>query len=312
MTVRPFEWRDIPTLHRYRAECVYLDTTLALTRGPIFVPTGALLSALANATGLYTFIHQDAQEQPTMVAQMMHTAGLPSAQLTCLAPQSRLEGRCINGLVEYLVGVLGERGVLHILAEAGEQSTALDALRQAGFGVYARQRIWRLPVGANRRPAPNGWRSSSRQDEAAIRFLYANLVPGLVQQVETLPVGHLRGLVYYRGTELLAYVDLIYGLRGILAQPFIHPDAEALPEALLQLLQSMPDLYSRPVYVRVRSYQFWLEPMLEKTGAQQTERQAVMVRHLAVTRRVNQSLAVPAINGSTTEPTVPIARIKTK
>ena len=157
-----------------------------------------------------------------------------------------------------------------------------------------------------------------RKDKIIIQTLEERLaslegnLPGLVQQVETLPVGHLRGLVYYRGTELLAYVDLIYGLRGILAQPFIHPDAEALPEALLQLLQSMPDLYSRPVYVRVRSYQFWLEPMLEKTGAQQTERQAVMVRHLAVTRRVNKSLAVPAINGSTTEPTVPIARIKTK
>jgi len=312
MTVRPFEWRDIPTLHRYRAECVFLDTALALTRGPIFVPTGALLSALANATGLYTFIHQDDQALPSMVAQVLHTAGLASAQLTFLAPQSGLKERGVSGLVEYLVAVLGERGALHILAEVEEQSAALDILRQAGFGVYARQHIWHLPTGVDRRSVPNGWRSSNRQDEAAIRFLYANLVPGMVQQVEALPAGRLRGLVYYRGTELLAYVDLVYGLHGILAQPFIHPDADTLPETLLELLQSMPDLYSRPVYVRVRSYQFWLEPMLGKKGAQQTGRQAVMVRHLAVTRRVNQSLTVPAINGSTTEPTVPIARIKTK
>ena len=59
-----------------------------------------------------------------------------------------------------------------------------------------------------------------------IRSLYNNLVPGLVQQVEPLPPDQLRGMVYYQQGELLAYVELRYGPRGIWAQPFVHPDAE--------------------------------------------------------------------------------------
>jgi hypothetical protein len=261
---------------------------------------------------MFTFIHLDDHNQPCLMAQVSHNSGVASAQMTFLAPQSGMAGKGVSGLVEYLIPVLGERGAMHILAEADEESSALDTMRGVGFGVYARQRIWSLPSRKKRTTVTSGWRSSGRQDEAGIRFLYANLVPGMVQQVEMLPTGRLRGLVYYRGTELLAYVDLTYGLHGILAQPFIHPDAEDLPETLLQLLQSMPDLYSRPLYVRVRSYQLWLEPMLDRNGAHPSAAQAVMVRHLAVTRRVTQNLTVPGLNGSKAEPTVPIARIKTK
>jgi hypothetical protein len=36
----------------------------------------------------------------------------------------------------------------------------------------------------------------------------------------------------------------------------------------------------------------------------------VMVRHLAVTRRLNQSLAIPAINGKRPEPTAPLLHIE--
>jgi hypothetical protein len=37
----------------------------------------------------------------------------------------------------------------------------------------------------------------------------------------------------------------------------------------------------------------------------------VMVRHMAIARRVTQPLARSALNGSTPEPTVPVAQIKT-
>jgi hypothetical protein len=312
MNVRPFEWRDLPTLHRYRNECVFLDSSLMLTRGPIFVPTGVLLSTLAHATGLFTFLVHEEQTHPVCIGQIMHTAGLGSAQLTFITPQSALSSQALAGMFEHMAGPVGERGAMHILAEAEDQSEALSVLRQVGFGIYARQRIWRLTSKTNGRSIPSGWRSAGKQDEAAIRFLYANLVPGLVQQMETLPEGRPRGLVYYRGTELLAYADLEYGLNGILAQPFIHPDAEALPEMLLQLLLSLPDLYSRPVYVCVRSYQSWLEAVLQQHVAEPILYQAVLVRHLAVTRRALQPLAAPAMNGSTPEPTIPVAQIKTK
>ncbi len=142
-----------------------------------------------------------------------------------------------------------------------------------------------------------------------MRFLYYNLVPGLVQQVEPPPTNRLQGLVYYRGTELLAYIDLKYGPRGIWAQPFVHPDAEAVTDNLLCLLQDLPYRSGRPVYVCVRSYQAWLESEIQSIGAQPAPRQAVMVRHLAISRRVAQTLALPSMNGNP-EPTVPVARYK--
>jgi hypothetical protein len=313
MRVRPFEWRDLPILHRYRNECVYLDSALVLTRGPIFVPTGALLSSLAYATGIFTFLFQDDKAcRLPLIGQVSHVAGQTSAQLTYIAPHTDLALEPLSSLLEQILLPVGERGALHIVAEAEEQSVAFNSLRLANFGIYARQRVWRLQEMSKRNSLPGGWRSASKQDEAGIRFLYANLVPGLVQQVEALPSGKLHGLVYYKGTEMLAYVDLIYGLSGILVQPFIHPDAEDVAEKLVILLRNIPDLYSRPVYVRVRSYQSWLEPVLQASDAQVVLNQAVMVRHLAASRRVTQPLSIPSLNGSTPEPTIPVAQIKTR
>lgn len=310
MQVRPFEWRDFPILHRYRNECVYLNSALALTRGPIFVPTGALLSPLAYATGIFTYLSE--QEGAPLVAQASHVAGHTSAQMSYIAPRTRLDFEALTCLMEGILSAIGERGAFYITAEVDEQSRVLEVLRHTGFGIYARQRIWRLKMNGRHGASTAGWRSAGRQDEAGIRFLYAELVPGLVQQVETLPPGKLRGLVYYKGTEMLAYVDVEYGLSGILAQPFIHPDAEDVAGTLVTLLRSLPDFYSRPVYVRVRSYQSWLEALLEKHEAQVALNQAVMVRYLTAARRVTQVTSVPALNGSKPEPTVPVARIESK
>jgi len=193
------------------------------------------------------------------------------------------------------------RGALHVVAEAEDPSVVLGVLRQAGFGFYARQRIWRLRL-QEEEMQPGLWRAASRRDEAAIRFLYANLVPGLVQQVETLPEGRQHGLVYYRGSELLAFVDVRSGMNGVYAVPVIHPDAEALAEQLVRVLLHLPTWRSRPVYVAVRSYQSWMENLLYRLGAVPGPQQAVLVKRLAVRRSVPES-AVPALNGAATEPT---------
>jgi hypothetical protein len=46
-------------------------------------------------------------------------------------------------------------------------------------------------------------------------------------------------------------------------------------------MSHLPDRRNRPVYVCVRSYQAWLEPVLADLGAKAGQRQAVMVKHLA-------------------------------
>jgi hypothetical protein len=132
-------------------------------------------------------------------------------------------------------------------------------------------------------------------------------VPGLVQQVEPLHKKNIKGMVCYKNGDLRAFVELKYGRNGIWAQPFIHPDAEDFDRHLVYLLRELPGRGKRPIYICVRSYQSWLDPAIEKMGAVSGPTQAVMVRHMAVTRRVNQSLPIPSINGTRAEPTAPIA-----
>ena len=115
MAVRPFDWRDLPTLHRYRHNSVFLDSALILTRGPMLV-SRALFSYLAPSIGLFTCVYNGSQ-RPPLIGQAMHNPGAPLAHLTFLTPDEGLESPAIPDIVEYLAMLVGERGAFHLLAE---------------------------------------------------------------------------------------------------------------------------------------------------------------------------------------------------
>lgn len=310
MNIRPFDWRDLPVLYRYRHGGLYLDNAQLLTRGSMLIPAGALLSYFAPATGIFTYLcSTDEHTHDPFLGQVIHAAGSSFARLSYLAPEEALGATGLSALLDYLAREIGERGAFHVLAEVEESREAFEALRKAGFAIYARQRVWQLKGDPVDDQGTISWRACQDQDVPGVRSLYSNLVPGLVQQAEPLPQERLRGMVYCHGGEVLAYVELKYGPVGIWAQPIIHPDAEGFILRLVHLLLDLPNRRSRPVYVCVRSYQAWLESVIEEMGAEPGPRQAVMVRHLAVSRRETQPYALPAINGTRTEPTAPIARV---
>ena len=66
MSVRAFDWRDLPALLRYRNQSVYLDSALVLTRGPMLV-SGALLSYLAPAIGIMTIVSNGTKTDPSII-----------------------------------------------------------------------------------------------------------------------------------------------------------------------------------------------------------------------------------------------------
>jgi hypothetical protein len=68
---------------------------------------------------------------------------------------------------------------------------------------------------------------------------------------------------------------------GIVLTPLIHPDEHHVSEKIASLVANLPDRRGRKIYLCVRSYQTWLEPVLEDLGALASPRQAVMVKHLA-------------------------------
>ena len=311
MNIRPFEWRDLLLLNRYRNSGLFLDSTRVLIHGSVLIPVGALLSFLAPSTRIFTYLCEDnTHASLPLVGQVTHGVGATFARLSYLAPDSAMESPNVSVLSDYMALQIGQRGIFHLLAEVDENSLAFQSLHQAGFAIYARQRIWRLegePAGESEEVP---WRPCRSWDTVGIRSLYSNLVPGFVQQVEPLPKEDLKGMVHCQNDEIHAFVELKYGRAGVWVQPFVHPDAEGFARHLAHLLRELPGRRARPVYICVRSYQSWLETAIEAMGAQPGQLQAVMVRHLTVTRRVTQPYTLPAINGTRTETTAPIARME--
>jgi len=322
MSVRPFDWRDLPTLYRYRHRSIYLDTALVLTRGPLLLP-GAFLSTLTPAMGVETVVYEKkGTRKPVIIGQVIHAKNSPFAHLTFLAPDHALDSPDLITLLDSLVVHSGESGVFHLIAEVDEKNQAFEALRRSSFAIYGRQRIWQfngLPGAAYTIKESTGkaqsfaWREAVSTDLVAIRSLYNDLVPGLVQQVEPFSLSQKpTGLVCEQNGGLLAYVDVVYGGRGIWAQPFIHPDVDEVNGKLVSLIQTLNNRRSKPVYLCVRSYQAWLETVLEELGAEAGPRQAVMVKHMAVPIRAARSISVPAMESGQPEISTPIARTENR
>jgi len=294
--IRDFELRDIPVLHRYRNRGLFLDSVRTLTWGTGLVPVGALLSYLAPATGVFTSVCKAKANPGTpLLGQVVHTLGSPYARFNFLAPETAIDSPALPELLEALVTRVAARGAHNLVAEVDENSPVFEALRRSGFSVYARQRVWKI----NKLAATNGtrtpWRAINPHDEFSIRKLYNELVPGLVQQVEPVPWEHMGGQVYYKDDDLLAFVEMSHGPGGIWVQPFIHPETEDVTSRLTDLLQNLQPLFSRPVYIVVRSYQAWLEYALENLEAEVGPGQAVMVKRMAITQAAVRNMSLSAL-----------------
>jgi hypothetical protein len=334
MIVRPFHWRDLSALNRYRKQSVFLDAALVLTHGEKVI-SDSLASILSRETGIVTVVlcNEDEQQsdsissssrppnsvkgisQPAkspqtpdiVFGQFRQRKGSPFAQLSFLTPENAIDSPMMVNFLDDLVCLAGECGAYHLLAEVDEAAHIFESLRHAGFAIYSRQRIWKLPVraqsAAQLQKASQGgknltWRIARSKDVIAIRTLYNNLVPGMVQQVEPfLTLQRPNGLVFEPDGELKAFVEVKYGRRGIWAQPFFHPNVEDITGHLTAMLAQLANGHTRPIYVCVRSYQFWMEPALEAINAEVSYRQAVMAKHMAAPIKVLRPVTVTALEG---------------
>ena len=286
MTVRSFVLLDLPSLPRYRRDVLPLDSARALTRGN---PLGAaaLLSYLNPRRHIYPAVSSG--NGTSLMGQVIRTSDEPAARLTFLSPTKNANGLTLP-LLDHLSAQAGDWGALHLLAEVDERIPAFKSLRRTGFSMYAWQRIWKLAAVA--RDAAPAWTETADADLTTIQSLHSQIVPALLQPVEPLP-RRTPGLICRTEDGVQAYVALTYGPLGIWAQPLIHPDAECVPEQISALLHDLPGRRSRPVYLCVRSYQAWLESVLEDLGAEAGPRQAVMVKHLAKLQKAEER--IPAV-----------------
>jgi hypothetical protein len=292
MNLRPLDILDVPTLARYRNLAVLLDTARALTRGN---PLGAagFMSYFNPARHIYTGVMHE--NGTTLLGSIIHTNGDSFAKLVYLAPVTQLNHAGLPILIDYLCGEAAKWGAFHVLAELDETNDAFSALRQTGFSVYAWQRIWdvsHIIPG----PANKAWVRARSVHLSAIQSLHHEIVPPLLQPVEQAPK-HTAGFICM--DDMKCYVHLTHGRVGVLLTPLIHPEVRDVATKLASLLNHLPQRYNRPVYLCIRSYQAWLEPVLEDLGGKPaTQRQAVMVKHLAHTIKDEQAVraAQPAVS----------------
>lgn len=313
MVIRQFDLRDLPILVRYRKRGLFFDNASVLTRGEMLVPFGAMLTFFAPATGIYTYLHTDEDNQrETLLGQVTHGQDQHLARLSFLAPVSALDGNTLLNLLEHIIQQIGKRGAFHLLAEVEDGTDAFDNLRQAGFALYVHQRIWKSPPETDLKPNPSQWREITARDVIAVRSLYSTLVPPLVQQVESLPTEQIKGQIYYLDDEIKAYAEIRFGQQGIWMHPFFHPDTKDATTLLADLLLNLPNRHSRPIYLCIRSYQSWLENSLEDLQASAGPNQTVMVKHLAIAQQIKSSFNLRALEGGQQEITSPFARSERK
>lgn len=286
MTIRPLALLDLPQLYRFRDEAIGLDTARTLTRGN---PLGAvrLLAYMNPARHVYGAIANG--EHDSVLGGIIHAQEDTFAKLLYLAPLSNLSHPELPALIENLTSQAGTWGAFHVLAEVDELSDAFVPLRQSGFSVYAWQRMWDVSevVEAG---SGSDWTRVRSVNLPSVQSLYHQIVPPLLQPVEPQPKTPL-GWISNDGVK--CYISVTHGGQGIVLTPLIHPEATDVSAKLASLISHLPDRRSRPVYVCVRSYQAWLEPVLADLGAKSGPRQAVMVKHLA--RLVKEGLPASAV-----------------
>ncbi len=286
---------------------LYLDSALRLTHGNPFRLAG-LLTRLRPTNEFFTAVAPAANGFGPLIGQVFYHGGEKSAHISYLLPLDGISSPALPALLEALAWQAGDRGAFHLLAEVEERSPAFEGLRAAGFSTYARQRVWRMDALPAALPEADQWRQSVSVDEHAIRNLYHSITPPLVQAAEPFHLHLSHGLSYFHDGELVAFVDVAAGPRGVYVHPLIHPDVAETPALLASLMARLHPAPNRPVYLAVRSYEAWLEPPMEDLGANVGPRQAVLVRHLASAIRDLQALPHLSVLERRIEPGAPIAQ----
>ncbi len=216
-------------------------------------------------------------------------------------------------LLEGLIKQAGHWGAKQVVANLDTTSDLFPHFRQAGFSVLAKQRVFKCDPPADQDPVlPQGWRTWRKEDINAMRGLYQTLVPPLIQAVEPISRRETEGLVYYdaKGT-MQAYADLSYGPVGVWVLPVIHPQInEPMGDLLKQLILDIPKVNKKPIFIASRSYQPWVESVLEDIAIESSPEQAVMVRYLALRQRVYANYAYSPVENGQPEPTITLSSVK--
>jgi len=229
-----------------------------------------------------------------LAAQVRHRLGEQFAQMSYIIADAQAELDLVPAFLEALIKDCGEKGAFYLLSDLKSDSVLIEAFRQVDFNVWAKQRFYRLEDGISvpvQEDTP--WRLWTNADLKAIHALCKSLVPKLFQNFEPLtrktatvlvndaPDGSLRG-----------FVDVNFGPKGIVALPLMLPEYADEPEVILDMLAALPEPGHRPIYICVRSYQPWLEDLMQRLPTQSSSEHVLMIKFMAVRQKAHSLLKV--------------------
>lgn len=268
---------------------------------------GALTSSLFDSTERMTAIVEATSDSSHLVGQVVHHGKSRIARLSFLQMDDPAQGNGVPALVDFLSFQAGESHATNLLAEVEGTSGIFETLRRSGFAAYGIETIWRLPKGRSQAAENSAfWQPSTEKNEGGMRNLYQNVTPPLEQSAEPCQINSSNCLVHCANDEIAAWILYTSGPLGICLVPVFHPSHKES----LALLQNLADLFTnstRPVYLKVRSHQSWLNGSLDEIGAQSSGQYTLLVKHLAVTQKalVTNGQRVHA-DPRQAKPTVPI------
>lgn len=289
--IRLFDLRDLTLVSQLEHQGIPLYAELALTRQPRPLQSAlAGFFSLNNRHGLRTYILRTDEEDAKHcgLIQLRERGDGKYSIIAYIAPdlQANEHGAEVwCQLLDHAAIQAGRSGLQHLIAEAPEDSEAIEVLQRAGYAIYLRQDIMQLKRTRLTISAEPLLRPCDSRDEWGVQQLYTNTVPRLAQQAEGLPrmyrTGAVRCYVLEDRQEIVAYLQVRRGPDGAWFNVFIHPRAEAKAAAVIEYgLSLIGSNWNAPIYCSVRRYQEWLHRPLESLGFELFGSTAVMVKHL--------------------------------
>lgn len=310
--IRPFAWRDLPLLYRMRRRMLILDSRRACIASPPMLHD-ILLNAPIFRNSYCTLVSDNGPRSAGRhFGRFYHRPGCRHAQLCFLGPEEQLHEGEGNLLLEALITAAGERGAHMLIAEADEQNAGFLSLRNAGFIIYTRQRIWKVSAKTMPPAQVSQWRTAVPEDIPSMQNLYLNLVPPMVQQVEPDPFTNHHFWVNWRGQELNGFLEVVQGPKGIRLQPYFHPAVRTIDDLLIGFLQQYRPIPGSDVYVCIRAYQGGFAAPLLALDFVPWSDQAVMARRLTAMVQQGVHAGRPAIEGAQAEVSAPMTQMDTQ
>ncbi|HSM55973.1 MAG TPA: hypothetical protein VK879_07450 [Candidatus Sulfomarinibacteraceae bacterium] len=281
--------RDLALVRRLSEHGIRLDAESALTRS--YHPLRGALFGMIGGSNRPTYVWRSDEGDAEGFVQLRVADDL-NARLICLAVDPAfgdngdrnqdLEESAWLALLDDVVRAIGRRGIHSLIAEVDESGAELITLRRAGFAVFTRQDIWLLQSVTEVRRSAAHLKPRRSVDDWDIEWLYANTVPPLIQLVEPSPPFDGDIWLLREEGELSAFAHIAQGSAATWMQIFIHPNAHAKAEDILNAAVSLcAERGQEPVYCCVRRYQSWIQGALESSGFTLFGSQAVMVRHMS-------------------------------